>query len=120
MEAVLLVIFELNHSISELIHLDQRSPLAWTADDSLTRGVRHSDDRKVVHSGGRSTATSAMGVREASSSSLAGSGCEIAISVVVVNLLQCRQDHPLVTLTPRKEKSRLEVRVLLLSPHQAW
>jgi len=57
MEAVILVIFELNHSISELIHLDQRSPLAWTADDSITRGVRHSDDRKVVHSGGRSTAT---------------------------------------------------------------
>ena len=26
-------------------------------------------------------------------------GCEIAISVVVVNLLQCRQDHPLVTST---------------------
>ena len=48
-----------------------------------------------------------MGGREASSSSLAGSGCEIAISVVVMNLLQCRQDHPLVTSAPRKEKSRL-------------
>nr|QHR88071.1 hypothetical protein Q903MT_gene2084 [Picea sitchensis] len=30
-------------------------------------------------------------------------GCEIAISVVVVNLPQCRQDHPLVTSTREEQ-----------------
>ena len=41
-------------------------------------------------------------------------GYEIAISVVVVNLLQCRQDHPLVTST-REEQALSSSLTLSLS-----